>query len=352
MKTDYLIIGHGIAGAVLSFQLLEAGFDVKVVAKKGITVSSEVAPGLINPVTGRKMVKTWKADALFAHIEPVYRKMEELSGAQFFHPMPIYRPFIDRAEQNDWVSREGSPAYAPYIEKVYDQPRHQPYLQNPYGGLLLKQSGWLDIRSMLPAWQQYLLEQDRFIEGRFEEAELEVEESMVRYQGIEAKGIIYCNGTSIQDSRYWKWVPMRPAKGEVLHLQSSLNFQEIMNRGVFLLPMGDGSYKLGSTYEQRRLNLEPTEEARLDLEERLKSLIDMPYQLKGQEVGLRPATKDRRPVTGRHPEHQTLLIFNGLGTKGVSLAPYCAGLLAAHLLQQKEILPEVNINRFFSLYYS
>ncbi|WP_017732058.1 NAD(P)/FAD-dependent oxidoreductase [Nafulsella turpanensis] len=352
MKTDYLIIGHGIAGAVLSFQLLQAGFQVKVIGKKGITVSSEVAAGLFNPVTGRKMVKTWHADPLFAEIEPVYRKMEALSGSRFLHFQPIYRPFTDRAEQNDWASRQGEPAYAPYIAEVFDKPRHQPYVKNPFGGLLLKQSGWLDIPTMLAAWKQYLMVQDSFIEEEFNETELQVEETFIRYKGTEARGIIYCNGTGIMESRYWHWVPLRPVKGEVLHLHSSIQLDEIINRGVFLLPQGNGRYKLGSTYDQRNHDLNPTEAARKEMLERLASLIDMPINVEGQEVGIRPATKDRRPVAGQHPQHQTLLIFNGLGTKGVSLAPYCAGILAAYLLQQKEILAEININRFFSLYYS
>jgi hypothetical protein len=43
-------------------------------------------------------------------------------------------------------------------------------------------------------------------------------------------------------------------------------------------------------------------------------------------------------------------VFNGLGSKGVSLAPYFAEQFVDFLVNKKELDPEVNINRFGSLY--
>lgn len=351
MKIDYLIIGQGIAGSVLSYKLLQKGCRVMVVAKQGMSVSSEVAAGLFNPVTGRKMVKTWNADPLFDEIAPTYRHMESLTGASFLHFAPIYRPFTDIAEQNDWAARQADPSYSRYIAQVYDKPRFQPHVKNPFGGIQLKQSGWLDIPQMLSAWRAYLKAQQSFMEEAFEEELLEVGEGHIRYKQLEAKKIIYCNGTALQNSAYWHWVPLRPVKGEVLYLQSPVHLSEIINRGVFLLPRGEGQYALGSTYDQRDLSLEPTQAAKEDMLERLSGLVDAPFEVRGQVAGVRPATKDRRPVAGFHPEHKTLALFNGLGTKGVSLAPYCAGLLVDQLLTAREISADINIDRFFSLYY-
>jgi glycine/D-amino acid oxidase-like deaminating enzyme len=69
-----------------------------------------------------------------------------------------------------------------------------------------------------------------------------------------------------------------------------------------------------------------------------------------QIAGIRPATKDRRPFIGIHPQYKTLAIFNGLGTKGVSIAPYYSGQFADCLISQKELDQDVNINRYISLY--
>lgn len=352
MNIDYLIIGQGLAGSVLSFYLMEAGFKVQVLGKPGLSVSSEVAAGLYNPVTGRKMVKTWNADKLFFQLEPAYRQMEALSADHFLHPTPIYRPFMDTAEQNDWFAKQGDPAFSPYIEAVFDKPQYHPHVKNPYGGLLLKKSGWLDIPAMLKAWQAYLKEHNAYEETAFEEDALQIGADKVSYKGIEARKIIYCNGTNILQSKFWNWLPLRPVKGEVLQLKASVALDKIMNRGVFLLPLGGGNYKVGSTYDQRDLSLEPSQAARQEMLERLSSLASFPFEVQEQLAGIRPATKDRRPVLGIHPRFKTLGLFNGLGTKGVSLAPYCAGLLTDYLLQEKEISAEVNIDRFFSLYFN
>lgn len=352
MKIDYLIIGQGIAGSVLSYKLLQKGCRVMVVGRQGVTTSSDVAPGLFNPVTGRKMVKTWNADALFTEIEPTYRHMEELSGASFFHYMPIYRPFTDMAEQNDWAGRQADAAYSPYIARIYDKPRFQPYVNNPYGGIQLKQAGWIDIPEMLSAWRAYLQTQQSFTDDLFDEGQLEVGEEGVRYKQLEAGKVIYCNGTALQHSRYWGWAPLRPVKGEVLYLHSPVDFPEIINRGVFLLPKGEGVYALGSTYNQHDLSPEPTEAARKDMLQRLSALVEASFEIQKQATGIRPATKDRRPLAGLHPEHKTLALLNGLGTKGVSLAPYCAALLAEQLLAGKELSADINISRYFSLYYT
>lgn len=352
MDIDYLLVGQGIAGSVLSHQLLKGGHKIMVLGKKGLTVSGEVAAGLYNPITGRKMVKTWLADQLFPFIEPVYQEMERLSEAEFLSPLAVFRPFIDLSEQNDWEAKQGEPAFAPYIREIYDRPFQPDQIHNPYGGILLKNSGWLDVPAMMEAWKNYLVAQQSYREEEFDEGKLCFTEDGINYGDIKARKVIYCNGSAAVQSRYWSWVPFRPVKGELLVVKAPLETEHVINRGVFFLPLGGGIYKTGSTYDQRDLSPQPTEAARKDILERLSALIKVPVEVISHSAGIRPATKDRRPVVGEHPEHKTLVLFNGLGTKGVSLAPFCAQLLAQSLRSGNSLMPEIHINRFFSLYYS
>ena len=67
MMYDYLLIGQGIAGTALSYQLLKRGKNVLLIDKKRNDSSSRVAAGLFNPITGRRMIKTWLADKLFPY---------------------------------------------------------------------------------------------------------------------------------------------------------------------------------------------------------------------------------------------------------------------------------------------
>jgi glycine/D-amino acid oxidase-like deaminating enzyme len=82
----------------------------------------------------------------------------------------------------------------------------------------------------------------------------------------------------------------------------------------------------------------------------LKELIRLPYEIVDQNWGIRPTTPDRRPLLGSHPTYENRVILNGFGTKGVSLAPFFSGQLAAWLEGESEITPEVNIRRYKSLY--
>jgi glycine/D-amino acid oxidase-like deaminating enzyme len=117
-----------------------------------------------------------------------------------------------------------------------------------------------------------------------------------------------------------------------------------------VIPLGDNQYRLGATYTWDELDNIPTEIGRNNLTEKYQKLMKPSMEILSHQAGVRPATKDRRPFIGMHPEFENIGIFNGLGSKGVSLAPYFAKQFVDFLVYQKELHPEVNINRFASLY--
>jgi glycine/D-amino acid oxidase-like deaminating enzyme len=172
------------------------------------------------------------------------------------------------------------------------------------------------------------------------------------YDGMQASRIIFCEGPWLSRNHYFNWLPMRPVKGELIEieLQQSLDF--IVNRGVFVLPVGGRTCKVGATFDNYNLDWSVTEEAKEKLLTRVKNLLKIPFKVTGQTAGIRPASEDRRPFIGIHPEFEPLAIFNGLGTKGVSLAPYLIHRFFEYLEKGEPLVPEVSISRYFSLYYS
>jgi glycine/D-amino acid oxidase-like deaminating enzyme len=74
------------------------------------------------------------------------------------------------------------------------------------------------------------------------------------------------------------------------------------------------------------------QEARMELDQKLMELIIIPYRVTAQDWGFRPTTPDRRPILGSMPDSENVVIFNGLGTKGVSLAPYFSAQLCDWLI--------------------
>jgi len=62
---DFIIIGQGIAGSVLSYKLVNRGYSIQVVDAYSELNSTMASAGIMNPITGRSFVKTWKVETLW-----------------------------------------------------------------------------------------------------------------------------------------------------------------------------------------------------------------------------------------------------------------------------------------------
>lgn len=350
-QVDVIVVGQGLAGSALGYCLLDAGCRIRIINQTKAETASRAAAGLFNPVTGRKMVKTWMADELFPAIAPFYRHLETVTRAHFFHPLPIYRPFLSPAEQTEWSIQAQQPGFQPYIREVHQQSRYGDMIHDPLGGILLQQSGYVDLPVFLSAMQQYFREQGVYQEAIFDVTQVRLTESGVTYGDIQAQQLIFCDGTEGDRNSFFQWLPFRPVKGEMLLIDTEKKSKIVFNRGVFVMPFGS-KYKVGSTYNHQDLSFAPTSEGRATLEKKLGLLLKVPYRVVGHWAGVRPATQDRRPLIGRHPDQRALGIFNGLGTKGVSLAPYFARQFTQHLLEDISLSEEADIRRFERFYHA
>jgi len=142
-------------------------------------------------------------------------------------------------------------------------------------------------------------------------------------------------------------IPLRSLKGETLLVQTEQRVERIYNRGVYVVPSGLGIYKVGATYNTKDKSEGITENGGAELHEKLKLLMKLSFKELNQDWGFRPTTPDRRPILGAHLTHPDLVMFNGLGTKGVSLAPYFSSQLADWMTGVAEIEAAVDIRRFY-----
>lgn len=348
MEVDFLLVGQGLAGTVLSHRLIQNGYSVHVFDDPDPISSSRVAAGLYNPVTGRKMVKTWEVDTLFPEIEPFYSSLERLLGINVLHRTPIFRPFLNIEEQNEWMGNSSRPEFITYIESIYTSPRFE-RVKDPFGGILLSRSGYLNIRLLLDGYGNWLRERKMLTNKVYDENKLIlVNGGGVHYEGINAKSVVYSNGMAAKKSVYFSWLPFSPVRGEILTLNLDFQTKKIVNRGVFLIPLPSGHFKVGSTYDNVDLTSGTTEKGKLEILEKLANLINLSENsLIKHEWGIRPATRDRMPFLGRHPIHHQVYVFNGFGAKGVSQSPYFSTEMLNLLTLGKEPQKAVNINRFF-----
>ncbi|MFD3407324.1 FAD-dependent oxidoreductase [Aquirufa sp. HETE-83D] len=316
----FLIVGQGLAGTILAHHFLEAGIPF-IIWDSPITHfnSSQAAGGIFNPVTGRKLEQTWLADELFPYLFDFYPRLEKTLATRFFFPMPLFRPFANE-EMKNW------------LEERKDQIHHD-YLRWEEEGVWVEQAGWVDVAALLQASRNYFVSKDLLVESE--------------YIGNQA---IFCEGFHGQQNPLWSCLPFLPAKGELMEISSMEPSEDyILNKNGFILPLGSRHFKVGATYGWKEFTNETTPEALEELSKKLSLMGCSSFELIQQKTGIRPATQDRRPFVGFHSQVKAG-IFNGFGSKGVSLTPYFAKQWTDEILVKSTVHPDASIRRFYHLF--
>jgi glycine/D-amino acid oxidase-like deaminating enzyme len=214
-----------------------------------------------------------------------------------------------------------------------------------YGKLL--NTGRIDTKSLLKDYRDYLSQRNLIRNESFQYSELKITENGVAYKGLIASKIVFCEGFGLKNNPYFNDLPMQEAKGELITIHApNLNIDFMIKSAVFVLPLGNNNYKVGATFNWKDKTQLPTEEGKNELLTKLKSVIDVPFEIVEHIAGIRPTVKDRRPLAGKHPKHQNLAILNGLGTRGVMIAPTVAKALYDYLENGIALDNEISIARF------
>jgi len=348
---DFLIVGQGIAGSLLAWELERRGQNVAIIDQHRAGAASRVASGMWNPITFRLLLKSWRADTLLPVALDYYAELCRHFQGDWLHLMPIHRIFPNKETQEMWQAKSMDPDYHHLLGELAEVPVHESPLRYPFGYGEVKQSGWLEINPLLDHIRRHFEEKAALYEADFQYDTLDISADKVSWQGHSAKKIIFSEGNSLSQNPWFQWLPLKLAQGDVLTLHiPGLDLHAVYNAGFFILPLGNDHYRLGATYEWDILNPQPTAAGKQELLDKLATAYQGPYTIINHQAGIRPAVADRRPLLGQHPEHPELAIFNGLGTKGVLLAPYFARQMAGFLLGTAALEAEVNINRFRKRY--
>lgn len=339
-QVDFLIAGQGIAGTVFSFTALKAGYSVHVVDTPLPGMASRVAGGLINPITGRFMKKTWMADTLLPLLQQVYREMDALLGIHSFHEMPILRLMENVAESKIWEEKRQLPDYRPYMGPFITQ--YDEYIRPHAAAAMIEQGAWLDTSLLLTHWRRYLQNLKALSEAKLEPQEV----NQHRWRNIGFKHLVYCEGWWSNANPFFPALPLSAAKGEVMVVEiPAARWNFVINKNMLIIPLGNGFFKVGATVEHT------ADPALLDaslqqLERKLQSVVNAPYKICSRHAGIRPTVKDRRPLLGCSSVQSNVWLLNGLGTKGVSLAPFMARHLLDHIIGGSPLMPAVDWRRF------
>lgn len=345
--TEFLIVGQGISGSCLSRVLSAEGRSCIVIDNGRSDAASRVASGVINPVTGRRIVKTWMIDDLM----PFARDFYESWGKEMDVDAIIQTRFIDffPTPQMLLAFRERMADRSAFLSVPEDQERYRGIFKYDFGFGHISPCYLINLHQLLAAVRKKLFDEKKLIDADFEFSELRLEQKII-YRGITAEKIIFCDGISSAECPLFKNLPFALNKGEALIIKAEdptgLLSEAIFKKGLSMVPYSDGQYWVGSSYEWNFDNDQPTESFREKTEKMLRSWLKNDFVVSDHLVAIRPATIERRPFVGIHPHHPLVAIFNGMGTKGCSLAPYFAQQLAHQLLDDHPVQADVNIKRF------
>lgn len=345
---DFIIVGQGIAGSMLSWFLLKQQQQILVIDKFNNSSATHIASGITNPITGRKFVKTWLADELIPFAQSTYKEFETLFNVPLYQSISIIKLFDSVKAQNDWSARCATPEYGAYLKNehvVYLDPAK---VKNDFGGFEITGGSRVDASKFLIHYRKFLQEKEILLDKEFSFADLLVYDGFVQYQGKKARRIIFCEGANAIKNPYFKFLPFQLAKGECLILKIEDFYKDqVINGEVFIMPaLIKDEYYIGSTHEWHFDDDQPSDKGKNELLGNLSAILKLPYQITAHKAAIRPTVKDRRPFIGFHPEYSNIGIFNGMGTKGLSLAPFFAEQFASHLVSGSELIKEVAINRF------
>lgn len=341
IQVDILIVGQGIAGSVLSHHAIRRGLKVAVVDTHLPGRSSYVAGGLINPVTGRRVKKSWNYDIFYPEVIKTYTEIDELLNIQSFHQIPIYRLLASIEDVNNWETQRVEEGYKNYMKNiVFDlDEKIVPHA----GAGVIDRGGWLDTVQFLTHYQSYLMTHHHFLDEKFEYDQLKTNQ----YKNYQFQKIVFCEGYQVSKNPWFSDVQLWSTKGETLIIEiEGEEFDYILNKNMLLIPMGNHLYKVGATLE-RNEDTQTTEKGLQELKEKIESVIRVPYRIVQHDAGIRPNVKDRKPLIGVAKEMDNYFLFNGLGSKGVSLAPYFAEHLLNVMYENEPLQKEVNWQRIY-----
>lgn len=345
MEVDYIIVGCGLAGIAFCEQLRQNNKSF-VVFDNSSQHSSTVAAGLYNPVILKRFTEVWRAQEQLDIALPYYKSLESLLSKKLDYKSSIYRRFSSIEEQNEWFSAADKPALEPYLStKIVKNTNVS--IDAPFGFGEVLHTGRIDTNVLIDSYRLFLEDNNRLYKELFKYEDLIIDRQEIKYNTISASHIVFSEGFGILKNPYFKNLPLSGTKGEILTIKAlDLKLDYILKSSAFLVPLGDDLYSVGATYNWDDKTNSTTIEAKEELVNKLKKFMTCSFEVVNQVAGIRPTVKDRRPLVGSHNNYNNVFVLNGLGTRGVMIAPYVAQQLFNHIEKDETLEPEINISRF------
>lgn len=316
---EYLIVGYGVAGYFFCRLLEEQGHSFKVFSSStnSYGTASSVAYPLLNPLALKRVSPTWR----------MHETQTALHHATDEPVSSLFR-LVQLTDFKNWNKRIDEYQLGDYICPIplsSNQPTWQA-IQHAYKGNT----------HSLPE------EQEQF---DFELLRPECSE----YGTISYDHIVFCEGIQGYKNPYFQ-LPLVPNKGIVIKVQiKGLKFSSkiLSGKGIFFGHDRDDIFFIGASHSLYNTQLSVSYDQIDSLLAKASELIGLSisrFNVCDVRVAVRPTTKDRKPVVGRHAHYKNMYVINGLGARGYSLSPMLSNY-TYRLITKGEMIPHD-----FSLY--
>lgn len=338
MAQKTLLIGRGLAGSILSLTFHQRGLAHDIIDDPRLSVSSRIAAGVVNPLVLKRLKLVDDASVFLPIANQFYSYWENEWKVKFYHHTSIQHIFHKPGEANLWLEKSDAADYAPYLGEVSLSP--PPGIKAPHGLGKVENVAWMDTSKFLKAHLDFHQKKWPYLEKEIQPEDLE-------QLGEKYDQIFICNGHLLRKLWPASEVAFAPTRGEVMIIESQeLPETEIYHGPVFILPLGKHHFKVGATYHWVRLKDAPTADGLAQLKKGLGKIFSGNYRMVKHLAGVRPNTKDRKPLMGNI--QKKLYCFNGLGSRGALMAPHLAALLADSLEGHRPIPQKYDLNRFLT----
>ena len=163
---DYVIVGQGICGTLLSYFLNREEKKFLVIDEPKPYTASKVASGVINPITGRRLVRTWMIEDVMPFAVDVYKQLEVELEISFitqnnifdFHPTAQMQLAFDERLQQE----------SAYLKEVQDNLQWKDYFNYPFGIGEINPCWLININQLLEKWRRLLQQENVLIETKMD----------------------------------------------------------------------------------------------------------------------------------------------------------------------------------------
>lgn len=344
-SVDYIVVGCGLASIAFCEQLRLADKSF-LVFDDNSQKSSSVAAGLYNPVILKRFTPVWMAKQQLELAMPHYENLELLLKSKFIHPISVRRKFMSSEEQNNWFAASDRPILCDFMQTEILK-NQNPAINAPLGLGKVLHSGRIDTKKLIASYRAFLEQNGQLIRQTFDYKKVALKADLIDYGDLTCRYIVFAEGYGAKLNPYFESLPLVGLKGEMLIIKSKeLKLDFILKSSVFVVPLQDDLYWVGATYEREDKTHQVSNEAKEQLVDKLKTIVNCNFEIVNQIAGIRPTTKDRRPLVGHHPKYGRMYVLNGMGTRGVMTSPYIASQLFQHIEYNRSLNELININRF------